>query len=104
MERGGYENEYGDNARDYDEYELSDYDRSILQRYAKLLQSGYEDEQVLREHIDFVENLLKKIDDVLESEQSIGYNNVTLKHDYKKIRQLLTHLENELDRLDPQDF
>ncbi len=104
MKRGGWGHEYGDNPREYEEYELSDEERASLERIAARLKQGYVDEQAVREHINYLEDLSKKLTDIISSEESIGYTNVTLKHDFSKVQRLLMRLEEELAKLDPQDF
>ena len=101
---GGWRHEYGENERDYEEFELSAQEEESLRRVASRLKEGYSDEELLRKHINYLENLQKRVSDILQSEQSIGYDNVTLKHDFRKIKQLLARLEDELEKLDPQDF
>ena len=100
----GWRHEYRDKPRVYDEYELSAQEEQSLERIAIRLKTGYEDEELLRKHINYLEDLSKKLSDILSSEQEIGYSNVTLKHDFTKVQRLLSRLGDELGRLDPQDF
>ena len=100
----GWRHEYRDKPRVYDEYELSAQEEQSLERIAIRLKTGYEDEELLRKHINYLEDLSKKLSDILSSEQEIGYSNVTLKHDFSKVQRLLSRLGDELVRLDPQDF
>lgn len=100
----GWRHEYRNNPREYEEYELGVQEEQSLERIASCLKQGYADEELLRRHINYLENLSKKLSEILSSEQAIGYTNVTLKHDFSKVQHLLSRLGEELDRLDPQDF
>ena len=98
---GGWRHEYGDNPREYQEYELSEQEQAGLDRVAARIKLGYADEEAVRNHINYLEDLSKKLSDILASEESIGYNNVTLKHDFSKVQRMLARLGEELSRLDP---
>lgn len=104
MADGGWEHEYGGEQTDYEEYELSPQEQASLQRIIDVCKDGYEQQQAVREHINYLEHLSKRIADILRSEESFGYSNVTLKHDYRKVQRTLERLEQELKRLDPEDF
>lgn len=90
---GGYD-------RPYNEYELSRADRESLRQINKCLDDGSCSIQDLRDLLDYAEDLQKRVREVIRNEESTGYSNETLKHDFKKISEVTRRLAQELDRKD----
>jgi len=86
--------------RVYEEYELEVHDRASLKHIQEQASTGYADLKSVRDHINYIESLNKRITEVLRNEEEMGYINDTLKHDFKRIQQLRQRLMQELERLD----
>ena len=84
----------------YEEYELESHERASLKHIQEHLAQGYNNTDVVREHINYLEALNTRVYKYLRNEEDMGYANDTLKHDYKRIQLLRKKLIEELDRLD----
>lgn len=90
---GGYD-------RPYNEYELSKADKESLRQIEMCLDGDSCSVQDLRDLLDFAEDLQKRVREVMRNEESTGYSNETLKHDFRKIAEVTRRLTQELDRKD----
>ncbi len=89
-----------DNPRDYQGYELSAEERRSVDQIRRSADMGYHDQDTLRAHIDYCEQLRKRLNEILRNEESIGYVNDTLRHDAERVRALAQRLDNILARMD----
>jgi len=96
-----YTDRYHPEHGDYDGFEISTNQQKRIDIISEQYAVGYPSEQACREDTDWLENTLHEVNSVLKDEQEYGYENVTLKHDIKKMRKLLDKLSTELERLDP---
>lgn len=96
-----YTDRYHPEHGDYEGFELTTKQQKRLDIISEQCSVGYPDEEVCRKDTDWLENMLHEVLSIKRNEESFGYENVTLEHDIKKMRRLLTKLSEELDRLDP---
>ena len=90
----------GRREHDYEGYELHPHENHSLAAIKQQLFMGYQSEVQLRSHIDFLEELCARLDQVLAKEQGLGYRNVTLEHDFQKAQLLLLKLSQLLNHFD----
>ncbi|MFT4250224.1 MAG: hypothetical protein ACMXYD_02580 [Candidatus Woesearchaeota archaeon] len=96
-----YTGRYHPGQKDYEGFELSSATQRKLDVISQQCRMGYPDEDTCREDADWLESTLHELSKVLANEAEIGYDNVTLKHDVRKVRSLLSRVSVELERLDP---
>ena len=96
-----YTGRYHPSQKDYQGYEVTSETEKRLNIISEQVRMGYPDEKTCRKDVDWLETTLHRLQKILDNEQSIGYNNVTLKHDLRKINSLVTKVSEELERLDP---
>lgn len=89
-----------DGGRGYVEYELEFQDRRSIEQIKVFLEKGYPEERIIRDHLNYLEDLLSRIREILRAEEGYGYTNETLKHDFRNIQGLLQRLSRELDDFD----
>jgi hypothetical protein len=88
-------------SRKYTDYEIPFEARLNIKEIEKCLREGrYNTEEMVREHLDLLENLDAEVTNALESERKIGRYNATLKHDQDKVRKLVKQLEQKLNEVD----
>ena len=89
---------YIDTSKDY---ELEQVDKDSLAEIRKLLKEGkYTDPKYLRDHIEYLEDLIQKLMRTFQEERKTGKLNLTLEHDIAKIKELFDELTRLLDRLE----
>jgi hypothetical protein len=89
---------YIDTGKDY---ELEQVDKDSIAEIKKLLKEGkYTDPSYLRDHIEYLEDLLQKLSRTLQEERKIGKMNLTLEHDILKVKELFEELERVLDKME----
>lgn len=89
---------YIDSAKDY---ELEQVDKDSLAEIRNLLKEGkYKDPDYLRDHIEYLEDLIQKLTRILQEEKKMGKLNLTLEHDIIKIKELFDELERLLDKME----
>jgi len=82
--------QYQTNQKDY---ELQQHERDSIQEIEKMMKGDlYKDEQTIRDHIEYLEQIETKLNSILENERSAGLTNVSLKQDYIKITRICSRL------------
>lgn len=84
----------------YEEYELATHERASLKHIQEQIAQGYTSTRDVREHLNYLEALNKRVQEYLRNEEDMGYANDTLKHDYRRIQTLRQRLLALLDELD----
>lgn len=83
------------------EYELEKHDRDSCKEIKRRIEAdSYKDIEEVREHLEFLENLIDKIRNITQSEEREGIVNLTLKRDFSKIQMLYNDLSMVLDKLE----
>jgi hypothetical protein len=107
MPGNGSEDPYG---KQYDQepyidtekdYELEQMDKDSIAEIRKLLKEGkYKDPAYLRDHIEYLEDLIQKLTRVFQEERKRGKMNLTLEHDIAKVKELFDQLARLLDNIE----
>jgi hypothetical protein len=93
-----FEDYYKDAGKDY---EIESFDRQSLDEIRKLLKEGkYKDPQKLRDHMEYVEDLIGKLMRIIQDEEKESIQNLSLKRDFTKIRELYDQMTFLLDQLE----
>jgi hypothetical protein len=83
------------------EYELEFYDRDSIDEVKRMLELGrYTDRDMLRDHMEYVENLLEKLSRISMEEKRAGTMNLSLDRDIQHVRALYAQMSMLLDRLE----
>lgn len=82
-------------------YELEQFDRDSIAEIKKLIADRkYNDSQQLRDHMEYVEDLIGRLTRILEDEAKEDIANLSLRHDLLKIKELYSEMSAILDRLE----
>ncbi|MFH1399380.1 MAG: hypothetical protein ABIG95_04690 [Candidatus Woesearchaeota archaeon] len=83
------------------EYELEQHDRESLKQISLKLEQGlYTDPLEVREHLEYIENLIEEIGNIVKLEEQLGIVNLTLKRDFLSIKLQFDRLGAHLTRLE----
>jgi hypothetical protein len=92
------DNYYKDAGKDY---ELEPYDRQSLDEIRKLLRENkYKDAAHLRDHMEMVENLIARLMRIIQDEEKESIANLSLKHDFARVKDLYDQMSRLLDQLE----
>lgn len=84
-------------SKEYQDYEVPLEARNNLKEVEICLKRGmYDSEQMVREHLDLLEDLNTDITNALETEKKIGRYNATASTDQQKVMKLIRELETKL--------
>jgi hypothetical protein len=105
IEEDPYGKQYKDNEPPYidvsKDYELEKVDRDSVEEIRKLLKGGrYKDPDYLRDHLEYLENLVQKLTRMYQEERKAGKMNLSLERDIAKIRELFNQLSQLLDTIE----
>jgi hypothetical protein len=82
-------------------YELESFDKDSLSDIRKSLDTGgYKDPVKLRDHMEYVEELIQRLSRTLEDEAKEEIANLSLKHELIKIKELYGEMSRLLDKLE----
>jgi hypothetical protein len=100
-----YARQYKDNEPPYldisKDYELEKVDKDSVDEIRKLLKGGrYKDPEYLKEHLEYLENLIQKLWRIYQEEKKTGKMNLSLERDLAKIKELFAQLSTLLDTLE----
>ena len=85
-------------THEYQDFEIPLEARENVKEIERCIAKGlYKAEQMIRDHIDLLENLDAEATVALQNEARVGRNNVTLKHDLEHVRRLIKQLEEKLN-------
>lgn len=91
--------EYKDKSKQ--EYELEKHERdSCVEIRKRLKESKYTDSEQVREHLEWLENLIERVGNILKIEEREKISNLSLKRDFTKIKSLYNDLSRVLDKLE----
>ena len=83
------------------EYELEKHEReSCVDIRTRIKSKKYTDSEQVREHLEWLENLVERIGNILNIETKEGISNLSLKRDYSKVKNLYNDLSRVLDGLE----
>jgi hypothetical protein len=83
------------------EYELVKHEReSCIEIRKRITAQSYKDPDEIREHLELIEDLLGKIENIINVEVKEGLSNLSLQRDYSKIKNLYNDLSRVLDKLE----
>ena len=83
------------------EYELQKHERDSCIDIRKRINEGkYTDADQIREHIEWLENLIEKVSNILKIESNQGVSNLSLQRDFSKVKILYNDLSRVLDKLE----
>jgi hypothetical protein len=82
-------------------YDLEQFDKDSLAEIKEMIAGKkYKDSQQLRDHMEYVEDLIGRLTRILEDEAKEEIANLTLRHDLQKIKELYAAMSAILDRLE----
>jgi hypothetical protein len=82
-------------------YELEQFDRDSIAEIKRLINAKeYKDAKQLRDHMEYVEDLIGRLTRILEDEAKEDIANLSLRHDLMKIKDLYSEMSAILDRLE----
>lgn len=73
-------------------YELTDYEKSSIKQIEQILEQGYKEKDILKEHVEYLNHLLNRLLGILEAERSVGAPTMSLETDINKIKELYTRV------------
>lgn len=83
------------------EYEIPEHDIESCREIRKRIQEGsYKDIEEVRDHLEFLEDLIEKVKNIILVEEREGIVNLSLKRDFTKIRDIYNDLSRVLDKLE----
>lgn len=83
------------------EYELEMHElESMKEINLRINKNTYFAASEVRDHLEYLENLLQKVKIIIQSESSAGIVNLSLKRDFNRIQKLYNNLTLVLDRLE----
>lgn len=83
------------------EYELEKHEReSCVEIRGRIIAGKYTDSEQVREHLEWLENLIERVGNIIKIESKEGISNLSLQRDYSKIKNLYNDLSRVLDRLE----
>ena len=74
-------------------YELTDYEKDSLKQIELIVRSGYNDRQVLREHLEYLVHLLSRLQGIIDCERSVAAPTISLEREIQRIRDLYMLVE-----------
>ena len=81
-------------------YELESFDKDSLRDIRKSIDTGgYKDPVKLKDHMEYVEELIQRLSRILEDEAKEDIVNLNLKHELIKIKELYDEMSRLLDKL-----
>lgn len=83
------------------DYEIESFDRKSLDEIRRLIREKlYKNPQQLRDHMEFVENLIQRLSQIISDEEKAGIQNFSLKRDFGRIKDLYVNMSAILDELE----
>ena len=73
-------------------YELTEYEKNSLKQIEQILEAGYKDKDMVKDHIEYINHLLTRISGILDSERSVGAPTMNLENDMNRIKDLYMRL------------
>lgn len=101
-----YENNFGKTPDQYfrdanKDYEIEPHDRESLEEIKRMLKAGeYGEAEKLRDHMEYVENLIQRLSQIIADEEKAGIQNFSLKRDFANIKELYLKMSVVLDKLE----
>lgn len=69
-------------------YELTDYEKNSLKQIEQILEKGYKDKDMVKEHVEYLNHLLNRLMGILDCERSVGAPTMNLENDVNRIKEL----------------
>ncbi len=83
------------------EYELPRHDKESCREIKRRIQEGsYKDIEEVRDHLEFLEDLIEKVKNIILAEESEGIVNLSLKRDFSNIKDIFNELSKVLNGLE----
>jgi len=83
------------------DYEIEPFDNQSLEEIKRLLKEGkYKDPAQLRDHMEYVEDLIQRLTAIIQDEDKAGIQNFSLRRDYAHIKELYATMSALLDKLE----
>lgn len=83
------------------DYEIESFDKQSLEEIRRLLKEKlYKNAQQLRDHMEYVENLIQRLTGIIQDEDKAGIQNFSLRRDFSRIKELYASMAELLDKLE----